>query len=521
MRYISPYTLMKFCDQNSSELSSTVLSIVRRQIQIKLDFDRVDLITVDGVDYLKNDLNYILQTILYDRDIKYHKWIHSCPALLKYLTNGTPSANLNFPVEYTQGYEFDGFKKFVTPFIMWRVESLYGDLRSSGNYEKAAFVNQLYPLISPMERSNFENLLRTHLNELQLAFTKQGENLPELREWQSKFERYLSTLPHELSNEKNLLLSFTKAAVDKTVGVPLDTFHKSETKQLDLEDIESMTSSNKRQEKSRPQKKPRPQKAPRPRQNTATQLPPIPNKTAPQKVIKAVFLGIGIFTFAIGALIAFVANNNQKDFDFNEEFDWLTEDLLEEESFDQQTQYISEYITDNYVYYEADIASRPDIADDSNPENDTPFSSFFSPLRHKAGNDGFKIVNQTDYAVVMLVETSVSHFSKFIPSHSEEVMSFSLYEGDKIMFYAGKEYQATSDLQWDDPKGFNYVDEYTKKLFDALFKVQEATTNAPEPENVDEEGNVIPNYEIRIHQPYDELKVYFNYKRPVYFGTAG
>ena len=146
------------------------LGVARRQLQMKFDFDRLDSINVDGVDYTRDDVTKILDTLLYERDIQHHRWIHEIPALRSFLVdNKIQSVHFEIPQEIRFSPHFDGFKKFITPFLLPKVESCYDDLQSSGNYKRATFISHLGPLINGLDYDAYLRPIREHLTQASKA----------------------------------------------------------------------------------------------------------------------------------------------------------------------------------------------------------------------------------------------------------------------------------------------------------------------------------------------------------------
>ncbi len=510
MKYISPLLLLKYCQQPES-LTSVPLNITRRQLQMKFDFDRLECIEIDGVTYIKQDVQAILQTISYERDIRNHQWIHKIPALLGFLTGkNTGATSLGAPDELLKSRDFDAFKRFTSPFLLPAVADFYAQIITTRNYGLAVLVNEMGVLIDSQNSDRYLTNIRSHLSSL---LTKSDSELTEIRNSNSYFEQYIQTIPTAIKSEKESLASRLRMSGVQGDEKPIEQ-KQAEPKKIPRPNTYSQQDAVKQQPKSGGQ----PKQTARPKvdinQKPKTYLPvESVVKSAASKVMVRVLISFAIMTVVFGVGIALLVNTAVDDATEIGDALWdETEDMLDlnQQEFEDQVAEISEYIDKKKSDVDDAISEMADYYRETDSTASAPFSTEFSSFSY-SGGESCKFVNSTDYAIILLVNTEVLNYSVFMGSHSETQGYIQLNPNDELLFYAGKKYHDTPDLTAFGPKGFRYVDDVTSELWSTRYVVGDS--GGPSEETDPAENTA--SYSIELKQDGDKITPHFMYNRPI------
>ena len=209
--------------------------------------------------------------------------------------------------------------------------------------------------------------------------------------------------------------------------------------------------------------------------------------------------------------------NTSNDYNFEDIYGFDDDDdIFDFSDWSDQIEELKDYVADNKSDEDISVKYLKDYYDHKTFRS-TPFIDFFYPLHNKEGYDGFRLVNNSDYAVIIMVKGEYDCYTYFMESKEVYAEDFSLEEGDELMFYFGKEFQETDNLMGFGKKGFRYVDEVSSMYLDSTYEVLENADAADEviEYGYNDEGELIINSQIIINSKNGIPSILFDYKRPI------
>ncbi len=544
MRYVSPYHLLDYVNVNEDQFNIGHLERIQRDL---LNIETKEKIQTLIPDYDIETLTESLSSIKSPTDLLYHRWIYNIPSLLAFFENGSIAKEASFSLSQEMRFSgnFIGFKNFISPWILERTTPKFEYIFSSKNFDGAGQLNSIISLTNISRQNPIFLLTSTFLKEEIAAFDNARVNnafpsIDTIYYLQSPdFLAYLNNMPTELAYEKEKFLNairdcdrlFRKKDYQK-IGLGI----YQNLRQLDSQKFSQHFSKEIIVDKVVEKPKPAPKAAPKvstestyesEKRRFDEELKKIhANKNKPSKVSKSDNSGkyvLSVISILL-VLISFIFKmsnrttyNSSNDYNFDDLYGFDDEDdIFDFSDWSEHIEELKDYADDNKSDEEESVRSLEDYSDHKTYRS-TPFIDFFYPLHNKEGYDGFRLVNNSDYAVVLMVKGEFDCYTYFMESKEVYGEDFSLETGDELIFYFGKEFKETDDLLFASKKGFRYVDDITSMYLDSVYVVleNEDADNEVVEYGYDDEGELIINSQIVINSKNGVPSILFDYKRPI------
>lgn len=494
-KYLSPHALLKFVGQSSSKLNMVAINVMKSQVQMKLKFSNDDLVVIDGVRYRKGEILRFLNTLNTESDILFHNWIYSMEGLHRLLTDQPVTGTFfKLPQEIRFSSEFEKFRTFLAPFLAFRIKEVLERFTSEPKYAEIRLIIQMDQLVDKTSLDKALYRTKRHLQEIlrDPAKLKSIAKSPVGKD----FDSLLRVLPADFNDLVETIRMNSSDDKKKTKSSPLSVSRKRSTT-----------------ESFHPQNAPRNDSANRASERLKNQYDNNYGKKSTRTItyIIAASLVILISTIIMSKSEDESAGFNSVKERYTSSNNSSSDYSLNSSTYEEQIALIEDYVQENKSSPEQDLKNYSDYNDSWSLDMNEPFMEFFYPLYNKDGSDGWRIVNETDYAIILLIESRPDCYSYLVESQSTANETFCLLKGDRLQFYAGKRYEQTRDLMRSSVKGFGYVDTRTNDLLEKVYMVGKATIDPLE--NSWDDGTPIYNYEIRFFMSEGQIQLEFDYYR--------
>ena len=527
MQYVSIYRLAELCDVDPEKLDILSIRDLQNKLKNLYKEDSIELYQLgDDPVTLKEALDWLWKSSSSD-NLNFCKWVHSIPALETYLETRKIdlTQDATIPNEIKKSFNFLRFGNFLEPFIEHKlIEDIKSEMER-GRFEKVNVLLQFSSLLSRSAQYGVLPAIEHSVNEMQRFFESQVDNSAIIAAnfqflQTAAFREFLNNLDKSLESKKELLLKTITRALNRLTNpadaglraqiasnlniTPTKSFSTPEVKII-AEDVNKPAPAATVQVHPKAQ-----QQKPKPVfQNTSSSNRP---KVSPWSIIA---IGFGVIVLLV-RILNFSSSSNY-DYDYPDvsmpDYDelWGDSEMTLDLNWESQLAEIRDYAEMNENLDQTPVGKYNDWHNtEAEEELSEPFIDFFYPLYNKPGEDGFKIINETDYAVIIMVKGEEDCYTYFVENKSTYEEAFELERNDELVFYFGKEYEETKDLIVDEVKGFRYVDQNTLNYLDSIFVVGSGIS----PGDVDDD-EIEYRYKIKITERNGKPKVQFDYYRSI------
>lgn len=533
MQYVSIYRLAELCDVNIDRLDIFSTRDIQSALKKLYSTDDIVLFEVEDRSVTLKQANDFLWKANSSDTLTFCQWVHDIPGLELYLETNkiNPELSSEIPIKVTKAFNFARFSNFLADYLEPNYLADVEQAFSERTFDKVNFLLNLSPLLMRHVQYSLDQLIKENLTNLEQEL-KSIEQSGQTTDFSTfaflgsyEFKKFMDALKKEhhisRSNVLNTLTRvlsegmFRNEIVDQIVRVhDLELQKKIVTPEIKIvQDAPAKKAIRTRKQEIKPAD-PKPTAAPKTviSKKPKTRIPA--NTTKRSKVTPLHFVAIAFAVFAL--IFKIVKHNIDSSTNYNFEIpdyndsDFGSYDYLTEYNWDANLATIIDYVEEHENISNKQVSALDDWYDKESEEAiSEPFGEFFYPLYNKDGADGFNIINKSNYAVIILVQGSSDCYSYFAKSKSSYEEYFDLEKDDEIMFYFGKEYQETEDLDESEIAGFHFVDQNTKMYLDSVYTVGFGVN--PDRDNEDESFD----YEIKITEKDGQPVVSFDYYRTI------
>ncbi len=534
MQYVSIYRLAELCDVNIDRLDIFSTRDIQSALKKLYASDDIVLYEIDNKNITLKQANDFLWKANSSDTLTFCQWVHDIPGLEFYLETNkiNPELNSEIPNKVTKAFNFARFSNFLADYLEPNYLNDVEQAINERQFNRLNFLLNMTPLLMRHVQYSLDQLIKTKLIELEqdLKTIEQSGQLADISKFTFlgtiEFKKFMDALKkeHHISrsnvfNSLNRVLSegflkndFSDQIVrlhNLEIQKKIDTPEIKIVQDVPVKKATKSTGQQNKTQKSKPASEPRQAVPKKPKTR-------IPTKTASRKKVSPFhFIAIGFAVFAL--IFKVVKHNTESSYDYDSfdfpdysDSDFGSEDYLTEYNWDANLATIIDYVEEHENISNKQVSALDDWYDKESEEAiSEPFGEFFYPLYNKDGADGFNIINKSNYAVIILVQGASDCYSYFVKSKSSYEEYFDLEKDDEIMFYFGKEFQETEDLDESEIAGFHFVDQNTKMYLDSVYTVGFGVN--PDRDNEDESFD----YEIKITEKNGEPVVSFDYYRTV------
>lgn len=526
MQFVSIYRLAELCDINTDRLDIFSMRDIQSALKKLYPSDDIELFHIGNNPVTVKVADDWLWKSNSSDALSFCQWVHEIPGLENYLERNVLNYELSteIPDKILKSFNFSRFGNFLSPFLDDAIQNDIKDGLLQRDFKKVNALLDFKPLLSRNAQSDLDSAISESLDALVLFF-QDFENTDNINDTSgfkflvsTDFKKFFDTIESNFGGERERL----KIAIEKGIQ-GLKRTEDNELREeiasiFDLHIVKQFKTPEIKIFQDKPSVKSTPKK-------TVTQIKQGPSNRPKQTIYPKSSTGpkispwhfIGI-AFAVFALIFKIAmHNTESSYDYSNYTlpDYDTDEFgssgyFSKFNWDNNIDIIKAYVEENENKGDFEISAMSDWYNEESEEAITePFNEFFYPLYNKDGLDGFNIVNESNYAVIILVKGDDDCYSYLAESKSSYEEYFDLEKDDELMFYFGKEYEETEDLDESDIAGFHYVDHNSLMYLDSVYTIGYGIH--PDRDNEDESFD----FEIRINEKNGLPQVSFDYYRTV------
>lgn len=531
MQFVSIYRLAELCDVKTDRLDVFFTRDLQSALKKLYNSDDLELYQVGELPVtLEVAMDWLWKMNSTD-SLNFCQWIHEIPGLEAYLeTNNLDlTKSIGIPDKIRKSFNFSRFGSFLDPILLPQLER---DIKSKFEQKDYVSLNQLIELSTLLSKTNsvrLNSIIANGIVDLESYFSKYTDVgiINDSSDFQflisSEFQRFLD----KSNAENSLLIDRFKSTLASVV-----TGLKSE-KDVELKNKLISSFQLKVQEQFETPKikivqdkpsipKPPPKKVTHIKQANSSHSK---NATYPKsvnrpKISPLHIVGIAFGVFALIFKIAMHYSTDSYDYTNNswpsyDEAEFGSSGYFSDYNWDNNIELLKTYVQENEDLTGVSVNKKDDWYNAQSEKSvSEPFIEHFYPLYNKDGVDGFNIINESNYAIILLVKGEEDTYSYMVESRSSYEEYFSLDKEDELIFYFGKEFEETEDLSDAEILGFHFVDRNSLIYLDSVYSVGYGIN--PDYDNKDESFD----YEIKIIEKDGTPLIQFDYYRTIKTGTT-